>query len=391
MKFCSASFSILFAILGYLCCKINYAITADTPIGCILWTAEAFAVTMIMGCIGLELSLFINRKKITVIGRRKFILTVILALILGFLTGAAGQFLFALNTEKEVKGPTKKATDTSIVFMMDSSGSMSDVYKDCIEASCDFIDELGDSCYYQYIAFSGTSDPKTPLLQLTDKNKELIKEAARNSSLCASGTWFDPPLKDAYNTLTNNSNSRKKIAILFSDCVTSDGYSFVSEEVVNMYKSSDIKLYIIMVSDNRDATLSSNDPLSQIAYELFTVTADNYGKIDISNFSEILKNASLGIDRGDIYRQKVILDEEMMLTSKDESLIEFIVRIATYTTFSLIVGIIYYGFESKKLIIINAFLGLIAGLMTIISPKIGLFVLIVLSLTAMVDFHNVET
>lgn len=173
---------------------------------------------------------------------------------------------------------------------------------------------------------------------------------------------------------------------MFSDCISTDGYSFISDELINLYNASDIKLYIIMVSEDPNAELAENDPLSKIAYEIFNVTPQPGDQIDVSEFSEVLRNAASGITREDRYGIKLVLGEEMLLYSGETSVVEMLIRIIAFSVYAAIAGFIYYGFQNKKRIFVNSVTGVLAGGLSIIHPIIGIVALILFSLTAFTDF-----
>ncbi len=400
-------FSCLFAAAGFLCCLINRTALSDTPTGCIIWAAEAFAVSLIMGYVGLKVSLLCMKKKYAAAKCRNIAVSLVLCLVLGAATGAVGQALFALEKqEKKIeiepdpadKPEEKKQETKSISFIMDESASLLYIYENCVEATCNLIDKLNENHYFQYITFTRNVDKKTDLLQLTQSNKDSIKATVNTTHADGGYNYFYPPLQYSYDTLTTKADAdSEKIVIMFTDCL--GDYESEMEKLIDDYAESDITVYIIKTSVSESDKIDPDCQLAEIADEVFHLIPDENGDYSMDNIYNILA-ITTEVDEEPVEdpvkketrtETKIALGTESILFSKKNTVWKVLIRILTFSVFSLLTSFVYYGAEDKKKLLINLLPGAVSGVIFVIHPIAGLAASLIFILTAFTKFKTEQT
>ncbi|MBR3802341.1 MAG: VWA domain-containing protein [Clostridia bacterium] len=400
-------FSCLFAAAGFLCCLINRTALSDTPTGCIIWAAEAFAVSLIMGYVGLKVSLLCMKKKYAAAKCRNIAVSLVLCLVLGAATGAVGQALFALEKqEKKIeiepdpadKPEEKKHETKSISFIMDESASLLYIYENCVEATCNLIDKLNENHYFQYITFTRNVDKKTDLLQLTQSNKDSIKATVNTTHADGGYNYFYPPLQYSYDTLTTKADAdSEKIVIMFTDCL--GDYESEMEKLIDDYAESDITVYIIKTSVSESDKIDPDCQLAEIADEVFHLIPDENGDYSMDNIYNILA-ITTEVDEEPVEEPvkkktrtetKIALGTESILFSQKNTVWKVLIRILTFSVFSLLTSFVYYGAEDKKKLLINLLPGAVSGVIFVIHPIAGLAASLIFILTAFTKFKTEQT
>lgn len=390
-------FSGLFAAIGFMCCLLNFDITADTPGGCVLWSAEVCAVSLAMGCMGIEFSLWLKRKKFKAIGRRKLALSLAIALISGAIVGAAGQFIYALELQKYTSDTEIDIhqNECNAVFLLDCSLSMANQHNNCIEATCQMLDKMDDSVSFQFVSFSSYNinedNDATELLPVNDTNRTDLKDAVRNISVYHNANNFDIALDFAVETIKDNqSDSRRNVIVLFSDCVGG-----VNDEIVSSFSDHNIEFYIIAVKNDSALNASFADkPLLGISDKSFEIDAgyDGTGSADenemVSAFNEILSKSGTGNKTKT--KTKLTLGEDMLFGESELTLLRVIVRIIFFGLITAVAGCIYYGMESKKILLKNFAVGAGAALLSVIYYPLGIIVLIFLGIGGFTEYEVEE-
>lgn len=365
----------VFAMTGFLVCMLNFDMLANTPQGCILWVIEVFAVTLSMGYLGLELELWINRKTFQAIGRKSILLGLIASIVIGAFLGTAGQILYSLElreyTENEIiKGTT---TQANIALMVDYSGSMDLVLPEYLEATNKLIDDIDERNSLQFAAFSCIDIDKdkdaTDMQPMTPQNKTATKNFINNISyLYGYGTNFDIAIDFAVASLVKNqADDTRSVIIILTDCEgTASQYSLDS------CKQNNCELYVLTLNNGNSAT----NQLQQVADKYFQITTNPDGTINVSDVTKALEEAVNGNTTVTVTKKRLALSENIIGGFGDITVARVIITILFFGLLTTVAGLIYYGFESIRNILINFAFGAVAGILTLIFMPTGIVFLL---------------
>lgn len=370
----------LFIIIGFLICALNYEITTDTPEGCVLWMAEFFAVTLLLGYLGFELYIWLHRKKFTVIGKRSILFGIVASLIIGAATGAVGQAIYSLEMQEYTEYDTidTESKKTNVCFLMDYSSSMNSVHDNCVDAAKAVIDELDENVSFQFAAFANIlideKNHASEMLPATDSNKKVLKDFIDSVFLYGYGTDFNIPLDFAVSSLNDNkANDTRSVIVMLTDCEAT-----VEQSVIDNVKKNNCELYVLTYFNGT----STFDNLTPNADEVFHLDPGSTGNDAIKQVTEALKKAVNGSDTVEVTKTKLAMSENLILGRGESSFMRIIVRALVYGIICAAAGFIYYGFEDPKKLLINFLFGVLAAVVSIVAVTIGLLVLLV----GMTDF-----
>lgn len=384
------AFSGLFAAIGFLCCMLNYDITADTPGGCVLWSVEACAVSLVMGCLGFEFSLWLKRKKFKVMGRRNIALSLAIALLAGMVIGAVGQLLYAL--EITTKSNDTEKNESNVVFLLDWSNSMKYQRLSCMDAICKTLDDMDENIYFQYVPFSSCDIDKqnhaTDFLPVTNSNRSYFKDKIQNTYIEFMANNFNMALDFAVNTiLENNYDSRRNIIVMFSDCAGE-----VNLNITDDFSAYGIEFYILSI-ENEEALTVGDD-----SRQLLDISDENY-KIDcgvsgvqgakVDDMADALDQILAEPETGEKPERetKLTLGRELLLGESEFSFWRVVVRIIFFSLMSGVASYIYYGFEDHKKLLINFAFGAVAALLSFVFYPLGIILLIFLGLGGFTEYE----
>ncbi len=383
----------LFALIGFGICMLNFDITADTPEGCVLWTAELFAVCLTMGLIGMEAELFLRKKRFVALGRKNPAVSLISAVLIGCVIGAAGQAVFGLDIESQkVKSDEKiKTKETNVVLLMDYSGSMDYYIADETEVTCQLIDGLDKNVSMQIVAFSDTVEPRavSDFLPLTDANKDNLKDFVRNIDIWHGGTNFDLPLEVAFNTLSDNEKKDCRSVVLMLSDYAPGGYTFTNQKGQQI-KDEGFEVYSVRITYQGGENIDPNDQFAQFVDKDIPIVKAADGSIDTEELLGALTESVKGTREKTKTKNKLILGEELLTAQSDAALWKIIIRAVFFSLFSMAAGYVYYGFEDTKKLLINAAPGLLAAVISLINPVLAFVVLLLVGLGSFTRFEITE-
>ncbi|MBR3802342.1 MAG: VWA domain-containing protein [Clostridia bacterium] len=387
-------FSGAFAAVGFLCCLLNYKITADTPVGCILWTAEVFAVIAVLGYLGVEFTLWLKRKDYKAVGRKSIALGLVLSLVSGAVIGASGQLLYSLRLHKYAvdSDDGKTPIKSNVVFMVDCSASMANQYASCVDATCEALDTMDENNYFRFAAFSSYNiDEKnhaTEHLPVTSSNRDSLKDKIKAINAFANSNNFEIALDFALETIKDSDyDSRKNIIIMISDAVGKLN-SFDKDEL----EKYDAKLYVLHIK-NADASNASKSkmPLLDIADKTFEISVeDGNGAVNIYEMTSSVENMFKAANEGENTKKKLILTEDMLLFAQDINVIRAVVSIIFFGLFAVAAGCVYYFSFDIKMILLNFLTGTVAALLSFIYYPLGIAVLLLVVAGGFVKYEITE-
>lgn len=369
----------VFAMVGYLICLKNFNITADHPEGCILWVAEAFAVSLLMGYLGLELELWLNRKNFKAIGRKSILFGIVASIVLGAAIGAAGQTLYALEIQKYTEDEIieGKKDRANIALMADYSGSMDGILQSYLEATDELIDSLDEKNSLQFAAFTSVDIDKnthaTDMLPMTAQNKKIIKDFYdKLPYMYGYSTNFDIAIDFAVDSLiSNHSDSIRSVVLILTDC-----QGFVSQDVLDRCKQNNCELYVLTLKNE----LTTINQLEQVADKYFELEPNPDGSINVSDAVEALEEAIDGTTTVTETKKKLALSMDMIVSSDDLTVFRVIITMLFFGLSGAAAGFIYYGFEDIKKLAVNFLLGVFAAMVMFIYTPAGIVLLLVVGL-----------
>lgn len=382
-------FTGVFSAIGFLFCLTHCEMVANSPLGCILWSVEVVAVTLIMGYIGLELSFWIKRKKYKVIGKRNTAISLVLALVLALVIGTFGQTLYALELKTEDNVFIEE--ETNAVFLLDWSLSMNYQRLSCMQAISDSLEKMNEDVYFQYVPFSSydidRQNHATELLPVSNSNRELLKSKIQKNWIDICANNFDMALDFAVETITNTQyESRRNIIVLFSDCV-GDADTSISSVLSNY----GIEFYIMFIKNSEAFSAGpSGTPLLSVADETFSVDCGTLGieGADVDDCTDAISKILIGENNDDKTIKKLMITSDMIFKSGEVNFWKVLVRVLFFGMFTLAASYLYYGFENKMKILVNFVFGAVAALLTCINYPFGICLLLFVGVGG---FTKIET
>lgn len=320
-------------------------------------------VTLLLGYLGLQVGLWLNRKKYRAEKQPKKFL--ILALAGAFITGALCQVLFGLEYQtfsRTVQVDTQK-TGAHVVLLMDKSNSMYYMQDACDEAACGFVDSLDENISVQFIAFAaGVKDENvSDFLVMTVENKEYMKDFIRAAE-DEGGTDFDEVLEKAIDTLNTYADpAYKPIIIMLTDGVDDIEDTDILQTLQDT--SSDISFFSVRLTEDDAGDRQDHrvQALITLAHSDFPITPNADGTVDINTvmaaFRDAMASASTIVEE----YQKLVLGEDFLLAEHESSVLRVVARMLFCIAYTVLAAVAYYGKPDGKSLVVNGVVGTLCG------------------------------
>lgn len=355
----------IFATWGLgMATAVNYL--ADQSLTAVFITVLSFILPLLLGFLGLRLSLWLHRKKYHVKGSGGIAKRLLAVLVLTAVLSGIGQLLYAIEwqtytVDTVVETPMK---GRHVVLLIDISGSMQDKKDACIEASCQLVEGMDESTTMQVIAFASTVTDRctSAYLPLTADNKTMLQEMIRSVDM-AGGTNFNQPLEMAIKTLRDSQDPEYRSMIL----MLTDGQASVDDTITGTLTDPDcgIELFTTRITNGNDGK-DANQDLISLAVQDFPIAQQADGSVDMSNVLDTLLAA--------INHQKTVHEEYRKLALGSDLLFHFfeessseaywwrpMIAAAVFGLYAVLVSVAYYGKPSKISLLLSLAAGLITG------------------------------
>ena len=304
------------------------------PMETILWSGCLFLAAFAGGFLGLQLSLALNRRW-RVHRPPQWPAALALSAVLLFGAGAGGQALFMISRQEAV--PTASAVD--LVLLLDASSSMdtSGYSAPRTDAATQFVEALDEDVQVQAVSFAAAVIDATELLPMDDTGKAALRDfiAAIDS---VGNTDFNAPLDLAVETLADQARSDASQAIL----LLTDGEGDFSDSMADTLTERGIRFFSIRIA----AYNSSSDQvraLQDLAADTggFDTRLDPGpdGSVDTADMLTAFQEAFQAAAEGG----RLTLDEDLLISSEETSLYQFVVRLAVLALCAVLFGTGYFG------------------------------------------------
>ncbi len=380
---------VLSAVFGFLGVEAAYLIfktfRTGTVMSNVVLAVVYFLLPMVMGFLGLQLALLINRKKFKTAGGPGVWIRMIAVLVVMAILGGAAQLLYCIevqrySTERVVEN---KAPGSNVIMLMDISGSMSNERDACVEAACSLVDGLDATTSMQFIAFESIVKPEytSRFLSLDATNKQEIKTVIQNVNT-KGGTNFNYPLEEAIKTLEDNHQKDFRSMIIM---ITDGREASVGQDVQNKLKNSSvgIEFFTLRVITAGEATTQHEKDLAALATKDFPLMQQTNGSLDVSTVAQTLQEAfnhkEIVID----WHEKLGMGSDMLFVQSEQSFWwRPVVSIVIFALYSVLLSVAYYGMPGILSLILSLATGALTGWMAETNATMALLPLVLLCLTA---------
>lgn len=356
----------VFAMWGLgMATAVNYL--ADQSLTAVFISVLSFILPLLLGFLGLRLSLWLHRKKYQVKRSGGIAKRLLAVLVLTAILSGTGQLLYAIEwqtytVDTVVETPMK---GRHVVLLIDISGSMKAEKDACIEAACQLVEGMDETTTMQVIAFAGavTERCTSAYLPLTADNKITLQEMIRSVDM-AGGTNFNQPLEMAIKTLRDDQDPEYRSMIL----MLTDGKESVDDAIKGTLTDPDcgIELFTARITDGSDGTDANVQDLISLAVQDFPIAQQADGSVDMSNVLDTFLAA--------INYQRTVREEHRKLALGSDLLFHFfeepsgeaywwrpVIAAAVFGLYAVLVSVAYYGRPGKISLLLSLSAGLITG------------------------------
>ncbi len=173
-----------------------------------------------------------------------------LLLLLCFIVGFAGQFLYSFRIVRSEQPEPEPPRGSNIALLLDASGSMEDYVDTVTAASVLFTESLSENCSLYAGIFDFYVKDSEPLTVMDPAGKAKMTAFLENRYVLGGMTNIDHPLQTAKDVLNAQNDGKEKAVVMLTD-----GFVKFLTQTKNDYLADQIKLYTIRIagSENKDA------------------------------------------------------------------------------------------------------------------------------------------
>lgn len=363
----------------------------ESAAGNIIIGGGFFALSLILGCIGMELGLRLRRKKYRVSGRRSMISSLLLALVLGIGIGGITQTVYALDYLPRTKTSDidTRFDGAHVVLLFDGSGSMSENLDTCDEASCLLIDSFDENTSLQVIAFAKKvlTHNVSKFLPMTAENKTFIKNFVHNLKL-SGGTEFNEPLRMALETLSSHKDDDHIQVIL----MLTDGEAPLDSDVVQTFSDPDNQVYLftVRIIDSRSVSYYAQ-ALIDLATQDFPIKRKIDGSVNVNDVLDAFQSALSSVTTITEEYTELGFGDDFFTQGGDEAYWwRILARVVGFALFFAASAFVYYGSVGKVQLLLHLLLGACTGAVMFVSIPIALLMYVILGLCAFTALEGVQ-
>lgn len=379
--------SVLLAGAGLYACLLLADAGRESVPAALVWGFAAFALPLALGFLGLELGLWLDRKRYTAL-RPSRVASLLLALLLGGGLGAGCQLIYLVEYQNYTVTSTEDMEYKGVhaVLLMDGSSSMEKRRDACVQAACRLVDGLDENSSVQFAAFANNVMPRnvSDFLPMTRENRAQLQDFIRGTDL-AGGTDFGPPLTLALTTLEEHADRDYRSIIL----MLTDGEAELSPDVSGPLADSDeIDLYTVRIVENSSGSPSAlAQALVDLAAEDFTIVPDGDGGVDVEEVLDAFWAALDGQAVVSHQRERLGLGTDLMLWNNSPHYWwRILAGVLGCSLYAAVAGLVYYRQAGRRLAVQLA-AGAGTGAVLLAFPEAGLALLVLVCLGAYTTYE----
>ncbi len=395
MKFDVLMMLLTFVLSATVCavCLLVKDFWVEDDIGKIIFSGAFFALPLVFSLTGICISEAVRGRRMVIHRKGNRIVSFIVAMAVAFGIGASGQWAFNFtNPEKQEKTEiiiTEKVKAMDICIVFDVSGTMSDLVAECKDAMCTLVDGLETGHRLQVIAFGTYVNICCNMIELTDDNRDYIKNIIQNAGAEGTGSNFKVALENAYKSLTKDSDEeRTKTVIVVSDSVVNDISLY--NDIKQNYLDAGIKVNSIL----RFLYGENDDTFERFVKETGGLsTRIEAGSIDTDKLLETLKIIYEKTQEKKVEEstKDIVYTTPLFPCAKDDiGIVKILIRFVLYILYALLATWVMYYSISLSSVIYAVCAALVCALLLQVTGESAIFtpiVYAVLFLTAFTGYY----